>query len=53
MEKALVKDEKDGRRVCGESGSLTPGKERRRNNSRKGLGAETGVLFYLKRREHV
>ena len=30
MERALVKDEKEGRRVCGESSSLTPGKERRR-----------------------
>lgn len=29
------------------------GKESRRNNSRKGLRAETGVLFYLERREHV
>ena len=30
LERALVKDEKEGRRVCGESSSLTPGKERRR-----------------------
>ena len=29
-EKAFVKDEKEGRRVCGERGRLTPGKERRR-----------------------
>ena len=29
------------------------GKETRRNNSRKGLGVETGVLFYFKRLEHV
>lgn len=29
-EKAFVKDEKEGRRVCGERGRLTPGKERKK-----------------------